>query len=103
MIFKFWEKQNQLSTKKTLLKDLINSLDILDTDKTLFLEAMIIASPERIEILYSEMVHFIKESELKEIDEIEKTHFSSIDGMTIKQANEKKKDINSFNFLLTNV
>ena len=56
-----------------------------------------------IENLYAEVVSFIENFELKEIEEIEKTNFVSIDWMTIKEANNKKKEINSFNFLLTNI
>jgi len=40
MIFKFWEKQKELSTKKLLLRKLIRKVDIPETDKTLFLEAI---------------------------------------------------------------
>jgi len=58
---------------------------------------------ENIENLYNDVISFIKNFELKEIDEIEKTNFVSIDGMTIKEAENKKREINSFNFLLTNI
>lgn len=103
MIFKFWEKQKELPTKKLLLRKLIRKVDIPETDKTLFLEAIWVVPEENIENLYNEVTLFIKNFELKEIDEIEKTNFVSIDGMTIKEANNKRKEINSFNFLLTNI
>lgn len=103
MIFKFWEKQKELSTKKLLLRKLIRKVDIPETDKTLFLEAIWVVPDENIENLYAEVVSFIENFELKEIEEIEKTNFVSIDWMTVKEANNKKKDINSFNFLLTNI
>jgi hypothetical protein len=41
--------------------------------------------------------------ELKEINQIEKNNFVNIDWMTIKEANSKKRQINSFNFLLNNI
>jgi hypothetical protein len=41
--------------------------------------------------------------ELKEISEIEKNNFVSIWWMTIKEAHSKKREINSFNFLLNNI
>ena len=41
--------------------------------------------------------------ELKDINEIEKNNFVSIDWMTIKEAHTKKREINSFNFLLNNL
>ncbi len=103
MIFKFWEKQKELPTKKLLLRKLIRKVDIPEVDKTLMLEAIWTVSDDRLESFYDWVVHFIETLELKEIDEIEKTNFVSIDGMTIKEANKKRRDINSFNFLLTNI
>ena len=103
MIFKFWEKQKELSTKKLLLRKLIRKVDLPETDKTLFLEAIWVVPDENIENLYNEVISFIKNFELKEIDEIEKNNFVSIDGMTLKEAENKKREINSFNFLLTNI
>jgi len=103
MIFKFWEKQKELPTKKLLLRKLIRKIDIPETDKELILEAIWTVNDDRLDNFYTWVVHFIEKLELKEIDEIEKTNFVSIDGMTVKEAKNKKKEINSFNLLLTNI
>ena len=103
MIFDFWKKQTEFETKKRLIKKLIEEVEIPENDKKLFLWAIEIVPEENIENLYNDLVHFIEEMELKEIDEIEKNNFISIDWMTIKEAHTKKREINSFNFLLNNL
>ncbi|MDQ7022197.1 MAG: hypothetical protein Q9M97_01450 [Candidatus Gracilibacteria bacterium] len=103
MIFKFWQKQSEIATKKLLLRKLIKKIDIPENDKELILGAIGNVSNEKLDLFYKSVVNFIEKMELKEIDEIEKNNFVSIDGMTYKQANEKKQKINSFNFLLNNI
>ncbi len=103
MIYKFWERQKKIETKKILLRKLIRKLEIPDEDKVLFLDAIWIVPDENVENLYNEVVSFMKNYEIKEIDEIELYNFVSIDWMTKKEANKKKKDINALNFLLTNI
>jgi len=103
MIFKFWKKQTELATKKLLLRKLIKKINIPENDKELILWAIGTVSSEKIEGFYNAIVLFIEKHELKEIDEIEKNNFVSIDWMTYKEADKKKKEINSFNFLLTNI
>ena len=103
MIFQFWKKQTEFNIKKRLIKKLINEIDIPINDKNLFLWAIEIVPENNIEKLYNDLIHFIKDMELKDINEIEKNNFVSIDWMTIKEANTKKRKINSFNFLLNNI
>ena len=103
MIFKFWEKQKEFSTQKLLLRKLIRKLDIPETDKTIFLEAIWVVPKENIKNLYKDITSFIEKFELKEVDEIEKNNFINIDGMTIKEATKKRKEINALNFLFTNI
>ena len=103
MIFEFWKKQKDLATKKLLLRKLIRKLDIPKLDKELLLEAIQTSSVENLSNFYDSIVAFIKEQELKDIKEIEKNNFVSIDWMTYKEAKEKKQYINSFNFLLNNI
>jgi hypothetical protein len=40
---------------------------------------------------------------VKELEEIKKQNFSSISGLRKKEAEEKKKEMNSFSFLLHNL
>ena len=103
MIFKFWQKQSEIATKKLLLRKLIRKIDIPETDKELILWAIWTSSPEKLDNFYEFVVKFIEKYELKEVNEIEKNNFVSIDWMTYKEANEKKQEINSFNFLLNNL
>lgn len=103
MIFNFWKKQTEFETKKRLIIKLINEIEIPKNDKSLFLEAIKIVPEDNIEKLYNKLVNFIEEMELKEISEIEKNNFVIIDWMTIKEAHIKKRQINSFNFLLNNI
>ena len=103
MIFKFWQKQSNIATKKLLLRKLIKKIDIPKEDKELILWAIWTVSDEKLENFYNSVVHFIEKLELKEIEEIEKNNFVSIDWMTYKQAENKKQKINSFNFLLNNI
>lgn len=103
MIFKFWKKQNELATKKLLIRKLIREIDFPESDKKLFLWAIWIVPDDKVEKVYNDLVWFIEDYELKQIDEIEKENFVSIDWMTYKEANQKKTKINGFNFLLTNI
>jgi len=103
MIFEFWKKQNKIENKKLLLRKLIKKIDIPQRDKDLILEAIANASDEKLDNFYNSVVNFVEKIELKEINEIEKNNFVSIDWMTYKQAQEKKQKINGFNFLLNNI
>jgi len=103
MIFEFWKKQNKIENKKLLLRKLIKKIDIPQRDKDLILEAIANASDEKLDDFYNSVVNFVEKIELKEINEIEKNNFVSIDWMTYKQAQEKKQKINGFNFLLNNI
>ena len=103
MIFKFWQKQSQIATKKLLLRKLIKKIDIPEIDKNLIIWSISKVSDEKLDNFYNSVVNFIEKMELKEIEEIEKNNFVSIDWMTYKQAKEKKQKINSFNFLLNNL
>jgi len=103
MIFKFWEKQSKIATKKLLLRKLIKKIDIPENDKELILWAIAKVSDEKLDNFYNSVVYFIEKMELKEIEEIEKNNFVSIDWMTYKEAETKKQKINSFNFLLNNL
>ena len=53
--------------------------------------------------MYFELTEFIREIELKEFEDISKSNFTNIAGMQKKEAENKKKDINAFSFLINNV
>ena len=102
MIFDFFKKQKEIKIKKELLIIMINSLNIPEEQKRLYLESLEILDINWINNLYREIWNFIENIEMKEIDEINKSNFSNIAWMRKKEIEEKKKEINSFSFLIYN-
>ena len=103
MIFDFFKKQKEIKIKKELLIIMINSLNIPEEQKRLYLESLEILDINWINNLYREIWNFIENIEMKEIDEINKSNFSNIAWMRKKEIEEKKKEINSFSFLIHNL
>ena len=56
-----------------------------------------------IDRIYNSLIIFIKDIEIKELDQIQKNNFSVISWMRKKEAEERKKEINSFSFLINNI
>ena len=103
MIFDFLKKQKEVKQKKELTKVMILSLTIPDTQKNLYIQALEILDESWIDSLYKELTRFVENLEIKQLEEINKTNFSSIAGMRKKEAHEKQKDLNSFSFLINNI
>lgn len=103
MIFDFLKKQKGKEKKLKIIKMTILELDIQDEIKALYIQALDIVDEAYIDNLYDKLSHFIKKLEIKEIEEIHKNSFAVVANMTKKEAEEKKKDINSFSFLLNNL
>jgi len=103
MLFSFLQKQSNLKKKKKLIETMIVSLNIPESQKELYLSALDILSETEQEKLYQNLTSFVKEIEMKEIEDIEKDNFASIAGMRKKEAEEKKQEMNSFSFLLHNL
>ena len=103
MIFSFWKKQTQTRIQKNLLRNLIKKIEIPESDKLMFLEAVDICDNKKIELLYQNVLEFIKDLEIKEVDKISQTSFVKIDSLSSKEAEKKKRELNSYNFLLTNI
>jgi hypothetical protein len=82
---------------------MITSLQIPESAKQLYLEALDILDMDWLELLYIDLTKFIERFENKELEEISKDNFWSIAGMRKKEAQEKQKEINSFSFLLHNL
>ncbi len=82
---------------------MINSLNIPEEQKRLYLESLEILDINWINNLYRAIWNFIENIEMKEIDEINKSNFSNIAWMRKKEIEEKKKEINSFSFLIHNL
>lgn len=103
MIFDFLKKQKEIKNKIKIIKVMIISLNIPETQKELYLEAIEILWTDWLERLYITLTNFTKEIEYEELDKINKENFSSIAWMRKKEAKEKQKEINSFSFLINNL
>lgn len=103
MIFDFLKKQKDFEKKKKVTQILINSLKIPEEQKKLFLSALDILDKEAMDKMYLELTQFIKEIELKDLEDISKTNFTNIAWMQKKEANKKQKELNAFSFLINNV
>lgn len=78
------------------------SLNIDEGLKKLYFDSIDTLEKEALENLFRDLTNFTEKIEIKRIEDISKENFSRIDGMKIKEAEEKKKDLNSFQFLLNN-
>lgn len=103
MIFDFLKKQKDIKQKKNLTQVMILSLNISEAQKSLYIQALDNLDIIWLESLYTDLVKFVENFELKELEEIQNTNFISIAGMRKKEAIEKQKDLNSFSFLISNL
>ena len=103
MIFDFLKKQKKPDSMKKLTQVMIMNLNISEEQKSLYLQAIDILNEKEIAELYKNWSNYIKNLELKEIDDIRKSSFTEINWLRKKEALEKKKDINTFNFLFNNI
>jgi len=103
MIFDFLKKQKKDDSKRKLTKVMILNLNIPEEQKSLYVQAIDILDEDEISELYENWSNYIKNLEIKEIEDIKKQSFAEIDWLRKKEALEKKKDINSFNFLFNNI
>jgi len=103
MIFDFLKNVKHKKQKRDLIIIMIQSLQIPDSSKSLYLESLEILDIEWLNNLYEEISHFIKNYEIKELEDIRKQSFSVIAWMRKKELEEKQKELNSFSFLLNNL
>jgi hypothetical protein len=79
MIFDFLKKQKKQDSKRKLTKVMILNLNIPEEQKSLYIQAIDILNEEEIAELYENWSNYIKNLEIKEIEEIKKQSFSTID------------------------
>lgn len=103
MLFTFLKQQKVLSKKRSIVKTMILALNIEDEQKSLYLESLDALDELGLDNLYKDLTIFVEKIEIKEIKEIEEKNFSSIAWMRKREAEEKKKEINSFSFLVNNL
>lgn len=100
MIFDFLRKRKNINEKIKLINIMFVNLKIPEAQKSLYLQALDILDEDWVNRIYKELSHFIKNLELKEIEDIQKNNFSAINWLKLKEAEEKKEEINSLSFLL---
>lgn len=103
MIFDFLKKQSEISKKKELIVIMIQSINVPEQQKDLYLESLDVLDEQWIHSLYNDVSHFVENIEMKELEEIKKENFSNISGMRKKELEEQKKEMNSFSFILHNL
>lgn len=103
MIFDFLKKQNKYKEKFDLTRIMIMNLQIPEDQKSLYIQALDILDENWLDRIYNSLVDFVKDIEIRELDQIQKTNFSVISWMKRKEAEERKKEINSFSFLINNL
>lgn len=103
VIFNFLKKQTELKKKKKLTQIMIMSLEIPEAQKNIYLQALDITEDRFIDNIYNDLIKFVEKYEIKEIEDISKANFVNIAWMQKKEALQKKKEINAFNFLINNI
>lgn len=103
MLFSFLQKQKSKEIKRKLIISMIDSLEIPKQQKELYISALEILNEVELDILYKNIIGFVKDIEMKDIEEIHKKNFIDITGMQKKEAQERKQEMNSFSFLLHNL
>jgi hypothetical protein len=103
MLFDFLKKQSRKESKIRILKTMIFSLQVWDDIKELYIQSLDVLDDQNIDKLFQDITYFTEKIELKEIEDIQKNSFATVNNMTKKEAEEKKKEINTFSFLLNNL
>ena len=89
-----------MDDKIKLINIMFINLKIPEWQKSLYIQALDILDENWIDKIYNELSNFIKNLELKELEDVQKSNFSIINWLKIKEAEEKKEELNSFSFLI---
>ena len=103
MISKFLKKQKDIQKKKKLLRVMISALKIPREQKDLYLESLSILWEQALNDLYINLANFVESVEIQEISQIKKENFATIVWMRKKEAEDRKKELNAFSFLIHNI
>lgn len=103
MIFDFLKKQKDSKKKIELIRIMIQSVNLPENNKFLYLEALEVLDENWLNNLYNDLIKFTENFEMKELEDINKSNFSSISWLRKKEAEEKQQEINAFTFLINNV
>lgn len=100
MIFEFLRRKKRMDEKIKLINIMFINLKIPEWQKSLYIQALDILDENWIDKIYYELSNFIKNLEIKELEDVQKSNFSIINWLKIKEAEEKKEELNSFSFLI---
>ena len=100
MIFNFLKKRKKTVEKIELIKIMFVNLKIPESQKSLYIQALDVLDESWIDRIYNELSDFTNNLELKNLEDIQKNNFSVINLLRLKEAEEKKEELNSFNFLI---
>lgn len=103
MIFDFLKNVKEKKRKKELIKIMLMNINISEPEKSLYIQAIDILDIEWINKIYETLTYFVKHIEIKNLEEIQKKGFAKLTGLRKKEAYEKQKEINSFQFLMNNL
>ena len=100
MIFDFLKKRKKIEQRINMINDMFVDLKIPESQKALYIQALDILDEDWINRIYDELTNFVKNLELKNLEDIQKNNFSVISWMKLKEAEERKEELNTFNFLI---
>lgn len=101
MLFDFLKRKSKKSEKIKLIQIMFMNLKIPEDQKSVYLQALDILDDAWINRIYNELSDFVNNLELKSYEDIQRNNFSKINWLKIKEVEEKKKELNSFNFLFS--
>lgn len=100
MIFDFLKRKKRIEEKVKLINIMFINLKIPEAQKALYIQALDVLDESWINRIYDELSDFINNLEIKNLEDIQKNNFSVINWLRIKEAEEKKEELNSFSFLI---
>lgn len=103
MILSILKKYSESNKKKKIIRTIIQTLKISEKQKELYLDSMEILDDVWLDKLYKSLTVFIEEIEVREIDKIKKENFAQFNWLRKNEAEEKQKEVNTFNFLINNL
>lgn len=100
MIFDFLKKKKRINEKIKLIQIMFLNLEISEEQKALYLQALDILDEDWIDRIYQELQNFVENVEIKNIEDMQKNSLTKISWMKVKEAEEKKQELNSFSLLI---
>ncbi len=103
MIFEYFKKQKEINQKIKLIKVMVVSLNIPDSQKELYLESISILKENDLEKLYDTLGNFTKQIEQEEEKNLRRKNIKNNQNLKREEHEEKQKELNSFSFLINNL